>query len=343
MLISGASGGLIGASYYRELFLRYLNGEIEDPNDRKYAEKMSKDLLNALALSIATNDFFNPFQKVQVDGKEYSKDRGYAFEKQLHENTDYIMDKTVADYRNDEAKSNIPMLFVTPVIMGDGKSMIISPQNVSYMCKSAQKETNLIRAEVEGVEFLKLFADQSGEDLRFSTALRMSASFPYVTPNISLPSDPILELTDAGMKDNFGTSFSLKFLHNFKYWIAKNTSGVVIIQIRDTEKKFLDEYSKPSPIGRIFYPIGNFFSNWQKFQDTNRDNEIGMALSWFEGDLDVIRFEYSALENQRKASLSWHLTKLEQQNIQQSIDLEVNEIAFKNLMRLLGENKMEVY
>ena len=56
----------------------------------------------------------------------------------------------------------------------------------------------------------------------------MSASFPYITPNVNLPSEPSLEIMDAGLADNFGVSDAVLFLYNFKDWISENTSGVIV-------------------------------------------------------------------------------------------------------------------
>lgn len=343
ILITGASGGMVGASYFRELYLKKIKEEISNPSDEQYLNNMSRDMLNALTLSIATNDLFNPFQKIKMGDNTYSKDRGYAFEQQLHENTLGALDKCLIDYREDEYKSKIPMMFLTPVIMKDGRSMVISAQDISYICRPAQKETAQIEAEIEGVEFRKLFKYNDGDSLRFSTALRLNATFPYITPNVSLPTSPVIEITDAGMRDNYGTTYATKFLYNFKDWIAENTSGIVFLQIRDTHKRFMDDQeNKPSPIGRVFYPIGNFFTNWQKFQDYQSDNLIGSAFNWFEGNIDLVSFQYSPDANQKRASLSWHLTKLEQNMIKESLDAEVNQNSFRNLMKLMDKNYLEL-
>lgn len=343
ILITGASGGMLGAAYYRELTLRAQQGEIPSADDHKHIDEMSKDLLNALSLTLATNDLFNPFQKVEIEGNTYSIDRGLAFEKQLHENTNYYLDKSIDDYEVPEYNSEIPMMFLTPVIMNDGRNMIISPQDISFMCKPTLRESKNYEAEVEGVEYKKLFAENDAGALRFSTALRMNATFPYVTPNVHLPSDPVIEMTDAGMRDNFGTTYATKFLYNFKEWIKENTSGVIFLQIRDTGKRYLDqEDHRPSLMGRVFYPIGNFFSNWQKFQDYQSDNLLGSTINWFEGKVDVVSFQYTTDKRRRKASLSWHLTKKEKSLIRENLNSSLNENSTNKMMQLMGYNYSEV-
>ncbi|WP_373397322.1 hypothetical protein V8V91_22580 [Algoriphagus halophilus] len=64
----------------------------------------------------------------------------------------------------------------------------------------------------------------------------MSATFPFITPNVQLPSIPEMETMDTGLSDNFGVQDALRFIYVFQKWISENTSGVVLITIRDSEK-----------------------------------------------------------------------------------------------------------
>ena len=48
ILMTGASGGMIGASYYRELCLRKQQGKIEDLYNSAYLTNISKDILNPI-------------------------------------------------------------------------------------------------------------------------------------------------------------------------------------------------------------------------------------------------------------------------------------------------------
>lgn len=83
---------------------------------------------------------------------------------------------------------------------------------------------------------MRFFAAHDPGNLRFLTALRMSATFPFVTPNVELPSTPVMKTMDTGLSDNFGIQDALRFLYVFQEWIGANTSGVVLVTIRDSEK-----------------------------------------------------------------------------------------------------------
>ena len=59
-----------------------------------------------------------------------------------------------------------------------------------------------------------------------SPALRMNASFPYISPFIELPTSPAIEVMDAGLSDNFGTSDALRFITTFEKWIKENMNKI---------------------------------------------------------------------------------------------------------------------
>ncbi len=66
--ISGASGGMLGMAYYRELYKRRENGEPSDINNPIYLEDIGKDLLNSITFTTVSNDLFIPSQKYYYQG-----------------------------------------------------------------------------------------------------------------------------------------------------------------------------------------------------------------------------------------------------------------------------------
>jgi hypothetical protein len=48
------------------------------------------------------------------------------------------------------------------------------------------------------IDFTSFFEKQDPYNLRILTALRMNATFPIVLPNVWLPSDPVIDVMDAG-------------------------------------------------------------------------------------------------------------------------------------------------
>ena len=74
-LITGASGGMIGASYFRELYLRKEKGENIHLQEEKYVNDISGDLLNPLFSSFVTRDLISPATQFKVGPYVYIKDR----------------------------------------------------------------------------------------------------------------------------------------------------------------------------------------------------------------------------------------------------------------------------
>ena len=339
-LITGASGGAIGAAYYREMCLRNSNVSLTRDN-HQFLENMGKDNLNPVIFGLLVNDLFFKLRTYEYQGRKYSVDRGYVFERNLNNNLGGILDKKLSDYRELEQSSQTPTLILSPTIANDGRKLYVSSQPVSYMATSSQA-VNEEPSNIRGVDFQTFFQKNSPEDLSFLSALRMSASFPYITPNISLPAEPRVEIMDAGISDNFGISDAVKFISVFQNWIEENTDGIVLLVVRDSKSDDpIKKIPNPSVIDRLTYPIASVYNNMINMQDINNDIRIEQMRSWFQGELDVVEVAYDSYTmngNQtevERASLSWHLTTKEKQNIIRNIEIPSNRMAIRNLQELL--------
>lgn len=336
-LITGASGGMIGASYFRELALQRELGKVDNIYASGYTDNISKDILNPVAFSLAIHDFFIGFQKVDIGPNTYLKDRAYVFENQLNRNTGFVMDKSLKDYQEVEEEALIPMMVLSPTIVNDGRRLLISATPASYLTYTLPKQQVSAFTNVEEVEFLKFFKDQGSEDLRFTSALRMNATFPYITPNVNLPSEPLMQVMDAGLRDNYGLKTTIKFLYSFRDWITLNTKGVIILQIMDRNKKLeIEDAPFPSTFEKLVTPVGSIYDNMFNIQDFTNDQLIQYASLWFNGRVQVVTFE---LPNKvpNKISLSWHLTSREKMQILSAANLPHNQSSLKELKRLLKQ------
>jgi hypothetical protein len=334
-MITGASGGMVGAAYLREVYLRHQQKPSFPYYSKKYRNNISKDILNPIAFSIATNDIFIRYQTYD-DGKyTYTKDRGYAFEKQLNSNTNYILDKRLRDYRKPEQQALIPMMIFSPTIINDGRRLLISSQPISYLSNNIPDLNVRTNAGVENVEFTRLFAKQDAWNLHFTSALRMNATFPYIMPMVSLPTTPHIEVMDAGIRDNYGIKTSIQYVYTFRKWIEENTSRVILIQLRDQQKNMGEVKGKTASLfSRLLAPFGVFYDNFTSVQDFNHDQLIQHSSSWFGGNLEVITISLPH-HDEEPISLSWHLTKLEKRKVLRSIHRKQNKVAIQRLLELL--------
>ena len=333
-LITGASGGMLGAAYFRELALRERLGKLASSTDQKYREKISKDMLNKLAFMASTHDIFIRYQKVKVNGQSYTMDRGYAFESQLHKNTDGALKHNLGYYAQYEKKGTIPTMIFTPTIVNDGRRLFIGSQRTNFITSRTNATTELSNS-CENIDIQSLLNNQNVNNLQFSTVLRASATFPFVMPMITLPTTPEIQLMDAGIRDNYGGKTMIQFLDVMEDWIAENTSGVIVLQIRDVKKVFEEErFHQVSFLDKLFLPFGNMYKNFPRVQDYNQDELIKIGVKSMEFPVDVVSF--NLLEKKSDyISLSWHLTTHEKNKIYKAIESKQNKASLERLLKLI--------
>lgn len=332
-LITGASGGMIGAAYYRSIQLEKQINKKFVVNKLQFSENVSKDLLNTLALSASVNDLFFRISKFNIDGKEYSKDRAYSFEHQLHKNTNGLMDKPLKYFEQFERQAKTPLLVLSPTIVNDGRRLIISSQSLNFMSHATGNDR--LTKSYENIDLHNYFKDNTPQEMRLSTALRMSATFPYILPMTSLPTSPKVEVMDAGIRDNYGGKITLEYLYELKDWIKENTSGVLIVQVRDKKKLLVDEkMTQVSIIDKLGLPAFVMMKNFTKTQDYDIDEMMKFALTSFDFPTDIVTFNLKEAVNTR-ISLSWHLTKNEKKIIKEALKSEYNQEEFTNFLKLI--------
>lgn len=336
VLINGASGGMLGAAYFRELYWEKVKGNIPNIRDKKYADDISKDLLNPLFASFVARDIMGPVKKFKSDKNYYPKDRGYAFERKLNDNTHGLLKKKLGDYKDAEQQAIIPSIFFNSTINRDGREMIISTQPVSFLMQHAKDSSSNIVPDPDAIDFTTFFKYQDPLNLDVLSALRMNATFPYVLPNVSLPTNPVIDVMDAGLRDNFGQATSLRFVNTFKNWLQQNTSRVVLIQIRD--RKLGDWDSTASSNGILSFitqPLLLLQNNWYKLQDYYQTDQVAY-LSQVPGvDFKRVVFEYEPEKKESYASLSFHLTAAEKVDIASALYNAFNQQSFNLVQQLI--------
>ncbi|MCU0403685.1 MAG: patatin-like phospholipase family protein, partial [Chitinophagaceae bacterium] len=222
MLISGASGGMMGAAWYRELKYNQHLDKIPQAMLKPKIAQIGYDLLNPVFSSFAVRDLLAPPRRFDYNGTKYIKDRGYAFERQFSMNTDGELDKPLVQYESAERDAVIPTMILNTVITADGRNINIGTRPVRFLMRPAFDSSMGPPADADAVCFQSFFAGRHPEQLRFLTALRMNATFPYVLPNVWLPTEPVIDVMDAGFRDNSGIETATKFIYNFRQWIEAN-------------------------------------------------------------------------------------------------------------------------
>ena len=340
-LINGASGGMIGAAYFRELYLRREQGQNINLQDKKYVDDIAGDLLNPLFTSFFARDLIAPAQKFTVGPYKYVKDRGYAFEQKLNSNTRGFMNKQLKDYVADEKAANIPLMFFNSVVTRDSRKMIISTQPVRFMMQAPQDTFNTPAVDPDAVDFTAFFAKQDPYSIRMLTAMRMNATFPIVLPNVWLPSEPVVDVMDAGLRDNYGQETTLRFLVSFDEWIKENTSGVLVIQIRDrTAGGWEAPYLSDDISDHATKPFLLLQHNWFKMMEYFQNDMLNYFATRSGSPVYKIAFQYATDNQENKAALNFHLTKREEKDIMSSINSATNKKSFERTLELFKQVKV---
>jgi hypothetical protein len=333
-LMTGASGGELGLAYLREA---YLSDTAFAENGVSRLDRIGRDLLNPISFSLVSNDIFLPFTEVKVGGRKYRRDRAYGFEREFNLNTKGWLDKPLIDYYEPERVADIPLLFVTPSIVEDGRRMVISPQGVSYMTIPSAAQRGNLDLRPDMVDFRRLLPEQSADSLRFTTALRMNATYPYVLPLVVLPTRPAIRLMDAGYRDNYGVASAVRFISVFRDWLKENTSGVHLIQIsvfRDSDK--IDPDDRQGVVENLFSPVG-VAGNILGTQILDQEVLLGQ-LSDVLGpkNFHLYRFNYQPeAEDALETSVSLHLTEREQQQLLLEVDSRKIQLEIDKVLGVL--------
>ncbi|MCC7401417.1 MAG: patatin-like phospholipase family protein [Chitinophagaceae bacterium] len=338
-LISGASGGMMGAAYFRELYLRREKGMNIRLQDREYVDDIAEDLLNPVFSSLFARDLISPAQKFSVGPYKYVKDRGYAFEQKFNLDTKGYLDKQIKDYAADEKEANIPLMFFNSTVSRDGRKMLISTQPVRFMMQGREDTARIPETDPDIIDFGSFFKEQDPGNLRVLTALRMNATFPIVLPNVWLPSDPVIDVMDAGLRDNYGEETALRFLESFSDWLQQNTSGVLMIQIRDREVGGWEApYVSEGITDNVTKPFLLLQHNWYKMMAFFQNDMLSYYAEATNHNIYKIIFQYATNHEESKAALNFHLTQSEKKDIISSVNNTYNKGSFSTLLRFMKKN-----
>lgn len=334
-LISGASGGMLAATYYRELYRFHLADTTLNIYHKDYSKAISSDLLNPVFTSMIARDIFAPTQKFSVGENRYIKDRGYAFEKKLSDNTKGLLNIQLQDIYADEKEARVPLVLFSSVIKTDGRKLLIGTQPLSFMMKpfNLQGDTAI---SADAVDFAALFRKQQPLQLRVLTAMRMNATFPYVLPNVWLPSTPVIDVMDAGLRDNVGIETTLRFIDNFKDWISDNTSGVIVLQLRDRINEDWQSITEPQSLtDMIVTPATMLQHNWFNLQNYFMADQLNYFNNRLDTPLNRISIVYKSASKDKTAALNFHLSAREKRDINESFYSAVNKEAIGQIKKLL--------
>ena len=218
-IITGASGGMVGAAHYVSALGS--DARLSPETLREIREAAGADSLTAVARALI------------LPGGE----RGSALENAWERNSGGRLAASFMSLSAGEQQGWRPSLIFAPVMVEDGRRLLISNLDLASLTTAPAP---LLRCEGAGCgqsqSAVQLFAcpGEGLDKLRISTVARMNATFPWVTSAALLPSHPRRRIVDAGYYDNYGVNIAAAWLTKNAAWLRDNTSGVLLVQLRDS-------------------------------------------------------------------------------------------------------------
>jgi hypothetical protein len=344
-MITGSSGGMLGASFFREIKYREKTNDWnpEWPKDRKaLREGLAKDMLNPTIFNFLVNDLFFRFRTYDYGNRTYIKDRGAAFDRSFNQNTLGMLNKSLGDYHAPEFRAEMPIMIFAPIMIQDGRRMVISAQPTSFLTFTQNQQTSLDDRVFDGLEFRRIFAAQDAENISFITTNRISASFPYITPLVNLPSKPEIELIDAGVRDNDGFEIGMRIAHQFNDWLEANTSGVVFIRVkadRPHDEPQLMQPLRKDRFSDLIRPIGGVITSFSNLQVFNKSLIRQFGEDALDVPVSVLNFPLFRPLEDEDLSLSWRLTQKEREKIQNALDRPENRLGVGKVDNVLSNRQ----
>ena len=337
--ISGASGGMLGAAWYRALNLKVYENQIQQNAIAGHLELISKDLLNPIFSSMVTRDLVTPPQYFRYQNQRYTKDRGYAFEQNFNTNTLGFLNHSIDHYKIQEQNAITPIIVMSNVNTVDARKFNISAQPISFLMRPNTPAYIDKYNDADAIDFQAFFQKNNGSKLSMLSALRMNATFPYVLPNVHLPTTPIIDVMDAGFRDNTGLENAIRFLSFFNDWLTENCGEILLVQIMDRPQGSWNRFAEKSPTmtDPILKPATLTQKNMFHFQEYSQMLLLE-EYSKNNPKFKRVLFEYIPFNKKNAASLSFHLTEKEKRDIKATISSPPIIENYQQIMQSLNGN-----
>ena len=342
-LMTGASGGMVGAAYFVASVEENAaaDGKVKD----KLRDESGLDSLAPVVRQLVFGDLPGTFFPLR---QQY--DRGIALEDQWT-----TLQKSFAELKDGEEAGWRPSLIVSPMVVESGRRLLISNLDLSRLAATQPldlpRDNNGNAAQTEippiysrsAIEFFKIFPG-ARDCFKLSTAVRMSATFPFASPAVSLPMSVSRRVVDAGYYDNYGVDLATAWIYENQPFIREHTSGVALIQIRaypseeETRSFFgLPLKNRPDWINRLIErvmtsfqgittPLGGGLSAREYSMRFRNATQVRVLDDLLNRGQSSRLFETFIFENQLDFAMNWFLSEQDIEDMKTSIGCHVQHL-----------------
>ncbi|MDY3552361.1 patatin-like phospholipase family protein [Gemmata sp. JC717] len=348
-VVTGASGGMVGAAYHAAFYsqpcaplpdgikaaLACRVGGQSVHLHAPLARALSRDNLSAVVATMLLSDLPSIWWPFPVN-----RDRGRSLELAFADNTRPApvpggppprspFEFALSDLRTAEEEARVPSLIFSPMLVEDARRLLISNLDLAPLCRTDGPDGKV--ASFGAVEFYKLFPE-ARETFTVATAARMNASFPFVSPAVTLPTNPGRRVVDAGYYDNYGIDIAADWVCHHAKEIVAGFSSVLVLELRayanNTERLNATAGEEPGPLGWLLSPLSAVLtmrerSPWYRNDERLRETGERFAAALGRGPGFV---RTAALEFDGTAPLGWSMTDEQREQIVLAAQSEVNRL-----------------
>lgn len=230
-LISSVSGGSMGTMFYLDHFADRPAGGVAGDADKPSLEAVGWGMAYLDLPHVILGPLFDP-----VGGRFW--DRGWQLEHSWAERlrTPPTKPPTLRSWAGETAEGHLPTVIFNSTILETGAPFLFA--TVLRPAVAPAIEGNAFREPVPPEEcrvFLNRFSDY---DISIPTAVRMSASFPYVSPIVTLR-DPAAEKAihfgDGGDVENTGVMSALQWLESLPESSLAHIRRMLLVRVQNPE------------------------------------------------------------------------------------------------------------
>jgi len=245
--------------------------------------------------------------------KRWRTGRGQALE-EAWKQRDRGLDAPLASWEDGVQSGDRPAVVFNATLAEKGVRLLASTASLDE--NQGLKESHRAR-----LNFETLYPEH---DLTVATAVRLSATFPYVTPaaRADAPGDQP-HVVDGGYFDNFGMSTLVEWLDAALTSCADQVKHVLVVQIRGAKVRTataarMKQVSARGWFYQVFAPIATMLNVRGAGQVSHNETEYGLLQRAWAGKVDLrsVVLEFPGDD----PPTSWHLTEEQKKAIVKAWD-----------------------
>ena len=291
--MSGVSGGSVGLMYWAAAY--GADGRMSEASREGVYPKMTADSLDNVAFGLVGPDFV----RLAFPFLFHNRDRGWALEQTWAQRLGGR--PTLDDWRGDARAGHKPAMMFNTTVVETGDRLVFANFDFEVPKEDDPRPKRL--DQLTGKTF----------NLAVPTAVRLSASFPFVTPvaqpDAKLPKHQRFHLADGGYHDNSGVLTMVEFLRQALKG-RRDPKRVLLVEIRSKTRS--TEVSSSGGEGAFFQvlaPLGAL----AKVRDRQETSRNDVETDFLDQDMEsqgikLVRVLFQSPRKEKDAPLSWHLT-----------------------------------